>query len=148
MTLRWIRFCFLFFLSLFRFHSLLLCSILKLYPFFNTYCRSDGMKQHLHFYSDWHFWFTAIPMFTTDRTRFASTVWHPHLNVLCNYLCCESDCSWLWGINNIRDWVSEIGCLMSHATIFQLYMWRHIDVQAYWRRSWTYGRAPNAIDIS
>ena len=45
-------------------------------------------------------------------------------------------------------WVSEIGCLTSHWTIFQLYMWRHIDVQADWRRSWTYGRAPNAIDIS
>ena len=44
--------------------------------------------------------------------------------------------------------VSEIGCLTSHWTIFQLYMWRHIDVQADWRRSWTYGRAPNAIDIS
>ena len=27
-------------------------------------------------------------------------------------------------------------------------MWRHIYVQADWRRSWTYGRAPNAIDIS
>ena len=26
-------------------------------------------------------------------------------------------------------------------------MWRYIDVQAD-RRSWTYGRAPNAIDIS
>ena len=25
---------------------------------------------------------------------------------------------------------------MSHSTIFQLYMWRHIDVQADWRRSW------------
>ena len=45
-------------------------------------------------------------------------------------------------------WVSEIGCLTSHATIFQLYMWQYIDVQADWRRrSWTYGRAPNAIDI-
>ena len=43
---------------------------------------------------------------------------------------------------------SEIGCLTSHATILKLYMWRHIDVQADWRRSWTYGRAPNAIDIS
>ena len=42
---------------------------------------------------------------------------------------------------------SEIGCLTSHWTIFQLYMRRHIDVQADWRRSWTYGRA-NAIDIS
>ena len=27
-------------------------------------------------------------------------------------------------------------------------MWRHIDVQVNWRRSSTYGRAPNAIDIS
>ena len=42
----------------------------------------------------------------------------------------------------------EFGCLTSHLTIFQSYMWRHIDVQADWRRSWTYGRAPNAIDIS
>ena len=44
--------------------------------------------------------------------------------------------------------VSEIGCLMSHATIFQLYMWRHVDVQADWKRSLTYDRASNAIDIS
>ena len=29
---------------------------------------------------------------------------------------------------------------------FQLHMWRHIDVQADWR-SWTFGRALNAIDI-
>ena len=35
-----------------------------------------------------------------------------------------------------------IGCLTSQLTIFQSYMWRHIDVQADWRRSWTYGRAP------
>ena len=41
-----------------------------------------------------------------------------------------------------------IGCLTSQLTIFHSYMWRHIDVQADWRRSWTYGRAPNAIDIS
>ena len=27
-------------------------------------------------------------------------------------------------------------------------MWQHIDVQADWRKSWTYGWAPNAIDIS
>ena len=40
-----------------------------------------------------------------------------------------------------------ICCLTSHATIFQTYMWRHIYVQADWRRR-TYGRAPNAIDIS
>ena len=37
-----------------------------------------------------------------------------------------------------RVWVSEIGCLTSHATISQLYtsMWRHIDVQADWRRTY------------
>ena len=40
---------------------------------------------------------------------------------------------------------SEGGCLTSHATIFQLYMWRYIYVQADGR---TYVRAPNAIDIS
>ena len=28
---------------------------------------------------------------------------------------------------------SENGCLTSHATIFQLYMWRHVDGQADWR---------------
>ena len=50
---------------------------------------------------------------------------------------------------NVKGWVSEwICCLTSQLTIFQSYMWRHIDVQADWRRSWTYGRAPNAIDIS
>ena len=27
-------------------------------------------------------------------------------------------------------------------------MWRHIDVQADWRKSLTYGGAPKAIDIS
>ena len=43
--------------------------------------------------------------------------------------------------------VRWIGCLTSQLTIFQSYMWRHIDVQAEWRSSWTYGRAPNAIDI-
>ena len=29
-----------------------------------------------------------------------------------------------------------------------IYVTAHRDVQADWRRSWTYGRAPNAIDIS
>ena len=38
--------------------------------------------------------------------------------------------------------LSWIGCLTSQLTIFQSYMWRHIDVQADWRRSCTYGRAP------
>ena len=41
-----------------------------------------------------------------------------------------------------------IGCITSQLTIFQSYMWRHKDVQADWKRNWTYGRAPNAIDIS
>ena len=36
--------------------------------------------------------------------------------------------------------VNEICCLTSHAMIFQLYMWWHLDVQADWRRSLTYGR--------
>ena len=44
--------------------------------------------------------------------------------------------------------VGWIGSLTSHSTIFQLYMWRRIDMQAAWRRQLTYGRAPNAIDIS
>ena len=51
------------------------------------------------------------------------------------YLCIKVELSW-------------IVCLTSQLTIFQSYMWRHIDVQADWRRSMTYGRAPNAIDIS
>ena len=44
--------------------------------------------------------------------------------------------------------MSVSGCLTSHATIFQLCMWRHTHVQADWRSSWTYGRAPNAEYIS
>ena len=44
------------------------------------------------------------------------------------------------------DSVRLISCLTSQSTIFQS-MWRHIDVQAD-GRSWTYGRAPNALDIS
>ena len=31
--------------------------------------------------------------------------------------------------------VSEIGCLTSHAMIFQLCIWRHIDVEADWKIS-------------
>ena len=50
----------------------------------------------------------------------------------------------------IIRWIelSWIVCLTSQLTISQSYMRRHIDVQADWRRSMTYGRAPNAIDIS
>ena len=53
-------------------------------------------------------------------------------------------------ISILMQWATSewIGCLTSQLTIFQSYMWRHIDVQADWRRSLTYGRAPNAIDIS
>ena len=40
-------------------------------------------------------------------------------------------------------------CFTSHATIFQSYsVCDGTDVQADWKRSCTYGRAPNAIDIS
>ena len=42
---------------------------------------------------------------------------------------------WLWMLFNVT--INDI----------QSYMWRHIDVPAD-RKSWTYGRAPNAIDIS
>ena len=45
-------------------------------------------------------------------------------------------------------WNGGTCCLTSQLTTFQWYMWRHIDVQADRRRSWTYGRAPNNIDIS
>ena len=43
--------------------------------------------------------------------------------------------------------MSETNRLTSHSTIFQLFMWRNIDVQVDGRSS-TYSRAPNAIDIS
>ena len=46
-----------------------------------------------------------------------------------------------------REGVIEIDWLTSQSTIYQPYMWRYIDMQADWR-SWTYGRATNAIDIS
>ena len=46
-----------------------------------------------------------------------------------------------------KSGLSWIVCLTSQLTIFQSYMWRHTDVQADRRRSMTYGRAPNAIDI-
>ena len=51
---------------------------------------------------------------------------------------------WVRLANSSVRW---IGCLTSQLTICQSNMWLHIDVQAGWR-SWTYGRAPNAIDIS
>ena len=41
----------------------------------------------------------------------------------------------------VNEW---IGSLTSHSTIFQLYMWRHIDVQVNCR-SWSYSRAPSPL---
>ena len=42
----------------------------------------------------------------------------------------------------IKWWVSEYWLLnvMVQSTLFQLYMWRHVDVQADWRISLTYGK--------
>ena len=56
--------------------------------------------------------------------------------------------SWHGIRNKLFDIDIEIGCLTSQATIFQLYMRRYIYVLADWRRSWTYCRVPNGIDIS
>ena len=39
----------------------------------------------------------------------------------------------------VNEWIGSL--LTWHSTIFQLYMWRHIDVKA-GCRSWTYGRVP------
>ena len=47
--------------------------------------------------------------------------------------------------NILRTRVRDIGCLTSHATIFQLYMWRHIGVQADWRSSLRYGQSPTEL---
>ena len=42
----------------------------------------------------------------------------------------------------MRERESKICCPTSYATIFQLYMWRHTDVQMDWR-SWAYSRLPH-----
>ena len=62
-------------------------------------------------------------------------------------------------INRLNTGMSMLGCIFYHiqtttnwfiggftsrSTVFQLYLWRHIDVQAAWR-SWTYSRAHNAM---
>ena len=49
-----------------------------------------------------------------------------------------------------REWVSDYGYLTSHLTIFQSYMWRHIYVQADWRRKKELNlrSGSQAIDIS
>ena len=50
--------------------------------------------------------------------------------------------------------LTDDGCVLcvywyfSHMQQYFSYMCYGTDVQADWRRSWTYGRAPNAIDIS
>ena len=71
----------------------------------------------------------------------------------CHHISCESTVTSSingnkYGIKIDKDvdWNSSVSewicCLTSQLTIFQSYMWRHIDVQADWRRNWTYGRAP------
>ena len=91
----------------------------------------------------WDFEMTWIKWNTRQNLKLERRVWRPI--ILQPY-------HWLTPVNNIIHvcffFFGLIGCLTSHATIFQLYMWRYIDVQAGWRRSRTYGRAPNAIDIS
>ena len=75
---------------------------------------------------------------------------HDAIKLTCNVEINQVLTNWINEINRtMGEWVSQIGCLTSHSVIFQLFMWRHIDVQADGRRScWTYGQAPNAIDIS
>ena len=48
---------------------------------------------------------------------------------------------WLW----VLSWV--YWCFTSHVTIFQLYMWWHRCAGGL-KKNCTYGRAPNAVDIS
>ena len=55
--------------------------------------------------------------------------------------------AWMIIPRNVNRWC-EFGCLTPHSTIFQSYTWRHVDVQAEWRKRKTHGRAPKAIDIS
>ena len=70
-------------------------------------------------------------------------------------LCVIADCFWLsrrhhnmWAqslptSSSRVDWLLNVSfSLTSHSTIFQLYMRRHVDMQADWRKSWTYDRAP------
>ena len=48
-------------------------------------------------------------------------------------------------VKSLSKWVSEwvsIGSSTSQWTIFQVYIWQHIDVQADRGRSWTYSRTP------
>ena len=45
-------------------------------------------------------------------------------------------CQMLFTSCCLCEWVSEIGCLTSQGTIFQLYMRRHIDVQAAYYLFW------------
>ena len=78
-----------------------------------------------------NFWLSAIE---AVAMRCICRLWHIGLGFL------------KFSLNRFASLILIV-CLTSHATLFQLYMWQHIDVQAEWR-SLTYGRAPNAIDIS
>ena len=64
------------------------------------------------------------------------SIWGVKWFVVCPSVLCGFQYEVMW-----------IGSFASQLTIFQSYNRRHIDVQANWRRSWTYGRTPNAIDI-
>ena len=49
-------------------------------------------------------------------------------------------------VKPILDKLGKGGISVSQTSIFQLYLWPHIDVQVAWRRL-TYGWAPNSIGI-
>ena len=87
------------------------------------------------------------PFFWGGGTYIWFDCWDQFSRVYTNKVTFKLNLTFTEFLEDSMEWVSEIGCLTSHATIFQLYMWRHIDVQADWR-SCTYGRAPNAIDNS
>ena len=80
-----------------------------------------------------------VATFTTNHltSRFNKCVMKQIIKLYSSYLLL-TDC---------EEWIDSIGCLISHSKIFQLYMWRHIDVQADWRRRCTCIMAPNVIDF-
>ena len=132
--------------------------------------RSTTSKRHTSLHNEWHGQMFGDDMYTRDTVSKCSiytdssnqvvmltlNLLHVCLNVrqVSDYRMSKNSSVGLliwytFMLENISSLqLSWIGCLTSQLTIFQSYMWRHIDVQADWRRSWTYGRAPNAIDIS
>ena len=84
---------------------------------------------------------SEIPLIVTLNNQFTS----PDLDMF--YIMRSRNIKRLLLIRIPHFQVKWIDCLTSQLTMFQSYMWRH-NVQTDWRRSWTYGQAPNAIDIS